>query len=74
MLLDCFRIMRGVVWILGEYCENIEGILRFMDQVRKCIGELPIVENELRLAAGEEPQEKQDEKPAKVGLLYLFYH
>ena len=62
--------MRGVVWILGEYCESIEVILHFMDEVRKCIGELPIVENELRLAAGEEPHEKQEDKPAKVNFYF----
>lgn len=59
------KIMRGVLWILGEYCDGIERILHFMDEVRKAVGELPIVENELKLAAGEAPEEKPEEPVAK---------
>jgi len=72
-LLDIFhnikniKTMRGVLWILGEYCNESERILRFVTVVEKAIGDLPIVDKELKLAAGEEEEEeeKKDETPVK---------
>lgn len=52
--------MKGVLWILGEYCDTTS-ILRFVTEVKKSIGELPIVDSELRLAAGDVDEEKVEE-------------
>uniref|UniRef100_F6Z743 Coatomer subunit beta n=1 Tax=Ciona intestinalis TaxID=7719 RepID=F6Z743_CIOIN len=60
------KILRGVLWILGEYCEGTTRILRFVTEVRKSVGELPMVETELKLAAGEEVEkEEETEKTEK---------
>lgn len=63
--------MRGVLWILGEYCSGIERILHFMDEIRKSVGRLPIVENELKLAAGEAPRETTQDSAPKVRVCFL---
>lgn len=68
-LLDIFptiksiKTMRSVLWILGEYCDETDRILNFISAVKKSIGELPIVEKEMKLAAGEsdDESEKKDE-------------
>ncbi|CAK8683401.1 unnamed protein product [Clavelina lepadiformis] len=56
------KIMRGVLWILGEYCEDTSLILRFVTEIRKSVGELPMVENELKIAAGEAEEAKDEER------------
>uniref|UniRef100_A0A0N5A7T3 Coatomer subunit beta n=1 Tax=Syphacia muris TaxID=451379 RepID=A0A0N5A7T3_9BILA len=45
------QVFHAGLWILGEYCETKEGIESVLKTVLKSIGELPIVENEVRLAA-----------------------
>lgn len=66
--------MRGVLWILGEYCDGTSRILRFVTEVRKSVGDLPIVEHELKLAAGEaEENQEQEEKSAQVDLSVLVF-
>merc|ERR1719427_702476 len=59
------KTMRGVLWILGEYCDETERILHFITAVKKSIGELPIVEKELKLAAGEADDEEKKDEPEK---------
>lgn len=58
--------MRGVLWILGEYCTGLNRILTFMGEVRKSIGDLPVVETELKLAAGEKIESEETEQEQKV--------
>lgn len=53
--------MRGVLWILGEHCDESRRILRFITAVKKSIGDLPIVDKELKVAAGETEDEDQNE-------------
>ncbi|KAF6039763.1 COPB1 [Bugula neritina] len=48
------RIFRAALWILGEYCSTSEEIQNVMTLIRQSLGEIPIVEDELRKAAGEE--------------------
>ncbi|KAJ7578395.1 coatomer protein [Mycena floridula] len=43
------KVFRGVLWILGEYVENVEDIHSTMRQVRKIVGEIPILASEQRL-------------------------
>ncbi|XP_062501156.1 coatomer subunit beta-like isoform X2 [Corticium candelabrum] len=54
------RILRAALWILGEYCVTLPDIRHVMDEVKKSLGEIPIVDSELRKAAGEE---KEGEAP-----------
>jgi len=55
------KTMRGVLWILGEHCDESRRILRFITAVKKSIGDLPIVDKELKVAAGETEDEDQNE-------------
>ncbi|XP_045198148.1 coatomer subunit beta-like [Mercenaria mercenaria] len=58
-LLDVFstikamKIQRAALWILGEYCTTSEDIQGVMTLVRQSLGEIPIVDDELKKAAGE---------------------
>lgn len=57
------KVYRGVLWILGEYAETIPEIQETFQQLRKVLGELPILASEQRLLddAGAEDEEKKDE-------------
>lgn len=43
------KVYRGILWILGEYVESAEDIKFAMREIRKVIGEIPIVSSEQRL-------------------------
>ncbi|PWN92308.1 putative SEC26-coatomer complex beta chain of secretory pathway vesicles [Acaromyces ingoldii] len=67
------KVFRGALWIVGEYCESIEDVQEAMQQIRKVVGEVPILAAEERLleqaesADGEEETRKQkDEAAPKV--------
>jgi coatomer subunit beta len=70
------KVFRGVLWIIGEYVESVPAITETMREIRKVLGEIPILASEQRLldeAGGEgnandeegESKEKEKEK-AKV--------
>jgi len=67
-LLEAFSGIRGVkihraaLWILGEYCERTPDMQALMSAIRQSLGEIPLVEDELRKAAGTE--ELEDESVA----------
>ena len=42
------KISRSSLWILGEYCEKPTDIQAVMNEIRQSLGEIPIVEDELR--------------------------
>lgn len=44
------KVQGGLIWILGEYAEvgNVSQIQEIRRAVRSCLGEMPIVESELR--------------------------
>ncbi|XP_034242398.1 coatomer subunit beta [Thrips palmi] len=58
-LLDAFssiksvKVHRAALWILGEYAVSADDIQTVMSQVRQTLGELPLVEDELKRASGE---------------------
>ena len=56
---------RGVLWILGEYAEDVGAIQDIFRELRKVLGEIPIVASEQRLLeeAGAEDGEAQKEEP-----------
>jgi coatomer subunit beta len=66
------KVFRGVLWILGEYVESITDIQSTMREIRKVIGEIPILASEQRLldaagGGGDEEEEKEKEKPKEGG-------
>jgi len=44
------KVFRGVLWILGEYVEEMANIEAAMQEVRKVLGEIPIFAGEQRTA------------------------
>ncbi|KAF7359278.1 Coatomer subunit beta [Mycena sanguinolenta] len=52
------KVFRGVLWILGEYIESVPEIQSVMQEIRKVLGEIPILASEQKLlddvAGGEE--------------------
>ncbi|KII93074.1 hypothetical protein PLICRDRAFT_35248 [Plicaturopsis crispa FD-325 SS-3] len=64
------KVFRGVLWILGEYVENVSDIQSAFQEVRKVLGEIPILASEQRLlddAGGDGEDEPKDEKKAESG-------
>ncbi|OCH95747.1 coatomer protein [Obba rivulosa] len=57
------KVYRGVLWILGEYAENIEDIQDTFRELRKVLGEIPILASEQRLLeeTSAEDEEKDDQ-------------
>ena len=60
------KIHRAAFWILGEYCETPSDIQAVMNEVRQSLGEIPIVEDEMRKAAGEEKMEDESVSAAST--------
>jgi coatomer subunit beta len=71
------KVFRGVLWILGEYIETVADIQSSMQEIRKVLGEIPILASEQRLldeAGGAEDgeaeeggKEKEKEKEKEKG-------
>jgi coatomer subunit beta len=43
------KVFRGVLWILGEYVESVLDIQSTLQEIRKVLGEIPILASEQRL-------------------------
>ncbi|KAG0706699.1 armadillo-type protein [Suillus ampliporus] len=58
------KAFRGVLWILGEYVEGLSDIESTFQEIRKVLGEIPILASEQRLLddAGGEEDKKEDKK------------
>ena len=58
------KVYRGVLWILGEYAESVPEIQETFQQLRKVLGEIPILASEQRLLdeSGVEEGEKDEVK------------
>jgi coatomer subunit beta len=59
------KVYRGVLWIIGEYSEQLPDILNALGEIRKVIGEVPILASEQKLldeAANEDEEDKDKEK------------
>ncbi|XP_065346268.1 coatomer subunit beta [Cloeon dipterum] len=63
-LLDAFpsiksaKVSRAALWILGEYASTEDDIQAVMSQLRQTLGEIPLVEDELKKASGEKTDEE----------------
>ncbi|KAF9267267.1 coatomer protein [Marasmius fiardii PR-910] len=40
------KVFRGVLWILGEYVDDVESIREVLSEMRRCVGDVPIVPQE----------------------------
>ncbi|VDP29582.1 unnamed protein product [Heligmosomoides polygyrus] len=49
------KVFMAALWILGTYCETDAAVLSVLRLIKASLGELPIVESEMRLLEGEEP-------------------
>lgn len=69
------KVFRGVLWILGEYVESVSDIQNTLQEIRKVLGEIPILVSVQWLLdeanGGEEPDgdasRKNDEKLKEGG-------
>ncbi|KAF8635297.1 hypothetical protein AX15_000475 [Amanita polypyramis BW_CC] len=67
------KVYRGVFWILGEYAGEIGGIQNVMREIRKVLGEIPILASEQKLLDeastenGEEESENQEKTKVEGG-------
>lgn len=58
------KVHRGLLWILGEFCESEDQILEAKDVISKTLGEMPILESELKSREdGDDPTQ-----PEKTGV------
>eukprot|EP00057_Strongylocentrotus_purpuratus_P026891 XP_011681365.1 PREDICTED: coatomer subunit beta [Strongylocentrotus purpuratus] len=64
------KIHRAALWILGEYCTTIEDIQSLMTEVRNLLGEIPIVDDEIKKAAGEDTQDIHQRRQWIASRLY----
>ena len=55
--------IRGALWIIGEFSENIEMINYSMQQIMSSVGKIPILDNEV--LDDEEEVKIEQKKPAK---------
>jgi len=64
------KVYRGILWILGEYVESAQEIVSTFQEVRKVLGEIPILAVEQRLldetSVEEEENKEGDEKKESV--------
>lgn len=67
------KVFRGVLWILGEYIEEADGIQNAMREIRKVLGEIPMLASEQKLLDdaspenGEEGSEDKEKTKAEGG-------
>ncbi|KAF8971859.1 coatomer protein [Flammula alnicola] len=60
------KVFRGVLWILGEYVESVVDIQSTMREIRKVLGEIPILASEQRLLDEAGGDVEEDEEKPKV--------
>lgn len=55
------KVYRGVLWIIGEYSEDVPDILSAFQEIRKVVGEIPILASEQRLLDDASKDEEEEE-------------
>lgn len=60
------KVLRATLWLLGEYCSTIEDIQNVMTFIRQSLGDLPIVDDEIRRSTGETKDEQDTSMSAPV--------
>ncbi|OZJ02582.1 hypothetical protein BZG36_04188 [Bifiguratus adelaidae] len=62
------KVYRGGLWIVGEYCEGVEGIEQAWKSIREALGEVPILASEQhQLEESQEENEGEEATPAVTG-------
>eukprot|EP00111_Clytia_hemisphaerica_P011216 TCONS_00032857-protein len=56
------KIHRHTLWILGEHCTTASDIVSVIKEIKTGLGELPMVEDELKRMAGKEEEAGDEEK------------
>ncbi|THH30621.1 hypothetical protein EUX98_g3558 [Antrodiella citrinella] len=56
------KVYRGVLWILGEYAESAPEVKEIFLQLRKVLGEIPILASEQRLLDESAPEKGEKEE------------
>lgn len=51
------KVHRAALWILGEYTTSVSDIKEVMKQIKNTLGDMPLVEDELKRASGEKTEE-----------------
>lgn len=54
------KVYRGALWIVGDYCASVASISNVMQQLRKVIGEVPILAAEQRQLDSERASNEED--------------
>lgn len=63
------KVYRGALWIVGEYCSVASDIQSVFQELRKVLGEIPILASEQRLldeAGGDDEDKPKDEASPEV--------
>lgn len=47
-MMRSFRVLRSALWLLAEFCEGIEGAEAVLEMVKQCLGDLPLVGEEVK--------------------------
>uniref|UniRef100_A0A0K8S656 Coatomer subunit beta n=1 Tax=Lygus hesperus TaxID=30085 RepID=A0A0K8S656_LYGHE len=55
------KVHRAALWILGEYAASIDDVRAVMKQIKQNLGEVPMVEDEMKRAAGEKTEESSEQ-------------
>ncbi|XP_057297990.1 coatomer subunit beta-like [Hydractinia symbiolongicarpus] len=54
------KIHRHALWILGEHCTETNDILTVIKEIKEGLGEMPIVDDEMRRMAGNKDEEEEE--------------
>lgn len=52
------KVHRAALWILGEFGNSMDDIEAVMKQVHQTLGDIPLVEAEMKIVAGEKTEEE----------------
>lgn len=63
------KVHRAALWILGEYSSTQSDIESVMTQIHQTLGEIPLVDTELKIAAGEKSEEEQTQSSGTTSTL-----
>lgn len=61
------KIHRHALWILGEYCSTADEISSVMREIKEGLGNMPIVDDELRRISGVENEENEEDQKKVSG-------
>lgn len=56
-MMRSFRVIRSALWLLAEFCEGMKGAEAVLDMVKQCLGDLPLVGEEVKTNAKENVKE-----------------